>query len=67
MALAQDAKKSGINYVLEAKYEGATNEQAAFELNAIYNLLWASNLYEDGKAPNADIVYEQNGEYLFRK
>jgi len=72
MALAQQAKGYGINYVLEAKYPGesneqASNEQASIELSAIFNLICVSNLYKKGEPFNAEIVYEQDGEYLFRE
>jgi hypothetical protein len=67
IALAQQAKRAGIQYVLEAKYPGASNEQASIELNTILNQAYLSSLYNKGDQLNREIVYEQNGEYLFRE
>lgn len=67
LSIAQDAKKAGIKYVMEATYSNATNKQTADELSAILNQAYQSPLYQKGEKFRGEIVYQENGEYLFRE
>jgi len=56
---------SEMKYVLEANYEGASNEKTAGELGDLLNCIH----YEFNKDQNflrGAVLYEKNGEYLFR-
>jgi hypothetical protein len=65
--IAKEAKESGMRYVLEAKYEGATNEQTADELSSILNQVYQSPLYQEGEEFRGGIVYQDMGKYIFRE
>ena len=67
VALAQQAKQKGIRYVLEAKYQGATNKATANELADVLNQTYQSPLYQAGEPFSCAVVYEEKGEYLFRE
>ena len=66
MALAQEAKQDGINYVLEATYSNASNKQAADEVAGIINQAYQSPLYKDKEQFKGAVVYENKGDYIFR-
>lgn len=66
MALAQEAKQDGINYVLEATYSNASNKQAADEVAGILNQAYQSPLYKNKEQFKGAVVYEDKGEYVFR-
>jgi len=65
MALAQKAKKGGINYVLEATYSNASNKQAADEVAGILNQAYQSPLYKDKEQFRGGVVYKPNSKYSF--
>ena len=65
MSLAKEAKDSGIKYVLEATYTGATNKQTANETAAVLNQAYQSPLYKKGEQFCGDIIYKDNGNYNF--
>ena len=67
MALAQQAQDEGMRYVVEAKYQGATNQATANELADILNQTYQSPLYQPGEPFRGAVVYEENGEYVFRE
>ncbi|MCD4694353.1 hypothetical protein K8R62_03275 [bacterium] len=66
-AIAQKAKQNGINYMLEVKYPNVTNKDTSDELANILNQAYQSNLYGTGEPFNGVIVYEENGEYIFKE
>ena len=66
IALAQEAKESGINYTLRAEYYGGTNTQAADELASVINQAYQSQLYRANEPFSGQIVHEENGNYVFR-
>ncbi|MGV8151703.1 MAG: hypothetical protein ACP5OG_01355 [Candidatus Nanoarchaeia archaeon] len=66
-SIAREAKDEGINYVLEAKYEGATNRQTADELALIMNQAYQSQLYQKGEQFRGAIFYKEEGRYLTRE
>lgn len=61
--LANEAKKAGMQYVMEAKYPGASNRQTAEELGAVMNQTYQSPLYVDGEEFRAAVFYKAFGEY----
>jgi len=65
-ALAQKAKQHGINYVLEATDPKGTNRETADELASILNQAYQSSLYQAKEPFKGAVVYEENGEYVFR-
>ncbi|MDP3640193.1 MAG: hypothetical protein Q8R53_03250 [Nanoarchaeota archaeon] len=65
--LAQDAKQAGINYVLQATYPGETNQRAADEVAALLNQAYQTPLYQPNDPFCGQVVYEENGEYVFRE
>ncbi|MBI4147165.1 hypothetical protein HY494_00780 [Candidatus Woesearchaeota archaeon] len=67
VALAQQAKQEGMRYVLEAKYQGATNKATANELGDILNQAYQSPLYQAGEPFSGAVLYEQDGKYLFKE
>ena len=64
--IAQEAKQSGINYLLQATYPNGTHKDTADEAASILNQTYQSPLYEAKELFNGAIVYEENGEYVFR-
>lgn len=66
MALAQEAKQRGNNFVFEATYIGNTNRKTASELGDILNQVYQSPLYEANAPFKGATVYEEKGDYLFR-
>ena len=66
IAIAKEAKEGGMRYVLEARYEGATNKQAADEVSSVLNQAYNSPLYADKEEFRGGIVYEDMGKYVFR-
>jgi len=67
MAIAQEAKDSGIKYVLEAEYEGATNKQTADEVASVLNQAYQSPLYSDKEDFRGSVIYEDMGNYISRE
>lgn len=66
VAVAKKAKESGMRYVLEARYGGATNKQAADEVASVMNQAYNSPLYSDKEEFRGGIVYQDRGRYVFR-
>ena len=66
-SIAQEAKESGLKYVLEASYIGATNRQTADELSAVLNQAYQSPLYKNKEEFRGAIVYKEIGEFIFRE
>ncbi len=67
ISLAKAAKEQGINYLLDATYPDATNRETADELSAILNQAYQSPLYGKREPFMGEIIYEENGEYVFRE
>lgn len=67
VALAKQAKEQGMRYALEATYPGATNKVTANEVSGILNQAYQSPLYKDGEPFSGAVVYEENGEYVFKE
>jgi len=67
LSIAQEAKKENIKYTMEATYPNATNKQTADELSTILNQAYQSPLYQKGEKFRGEIVYKENGEYIFRE
>jgi len=65
--VAKEAKDSGMRYVLEAKYEGATNKQTADEVASVMNQAYQSPLYQKGEQFRGEVVYNERGKYIFRE
>jgi hypothetical protein len=65
-SLAQEAKQSGINYMLQATYPHGTHKDTADGVASILNQAYQSPLYKSKEPFNGAIVYEENGEYVFR-
>ena len=66
IALAQEAKRDGINYMLQTTYPNGTNKDTADEVAGILNQTYQSPLYKAKEPFRGAIVYEENGEYVFR-
>ncbi len=61
------AKKRGNEYVLEAAYPAATNEETADNLAAIMNNLYSgSPLFEKGDEYRGEIVYKKGDKFMLR-
>jgi hypothetical protein len=55
-----------MDYVLEANCEGMNNERVAGELGDVMNTIY--QMYdEDSGQFNGAVVYEDNGEFVFRR
>ena len=67
MALAKEAKESGMRYVMEAKFPSDTNKQTAGELGDVLNSIYTSSLFDKGEPFKGAVVYEENGKYVFRE
>jgi len=65
VSLAQEAKKIGLNYMLEATYPNSGNKNAADEVAIILNQAYQSHLYKKEEPFYGDIIYKENGEYVF--
>jgi hypothetical protein len=66
IALAQEAKQDGINYMLQATYPNRTNKDTADEVASILNQAYQSPLYEANAPFKGAVVYEEKGDYVFR-
>lgn len=62
-----EARESGMKYVIDATYPRATNKMAADEVAGILNQAYNSPLYKEGKEFSGAIIYEENGNYTFRE
>ena len=65
--IVAQAREYGIQYVLEARYNGATHQKTAGEVAAIFNQAYNSDLYETGEAFDHQIVYQRGDKYVFRR
>jgi len=66
IALAQEAKESGINYMLRAEYPGETNTLTADELASVLIQAYQSQLYQANEPFFGQIVHKENGDYIFK-
>lgn len=67
MALAKEAKESGMRYVMKATYPDATNEKTSGELQALLINTSNSLFCMTDEHIRGEIVYKEKGEYLFRE
>lgn len=67
IALAQEARQDGINYVLQATYFNRTNRETADEVASILSQTYQSSLYESNAQFKGAVVYEEEGDYVFRE
>lgn len=65
-ALAQQAKREGINYMLQATYPSGTNRNAADEVATIFGLLSHTSLYGTEEQFKGEIIYKEERNYVFR-
>ncbi|HLD12529.1 MAG TPA: hypothetical protein VJB87_02945 [Candidatus Nanoarchaeia archaeon] len=57
-------REQGTNYILGARLPGATNLRTAREVTQIFNLAYASPLFEKGERMTAFVAYEdETGRY----
>jgi len=66
-SIVKDAKKSGIKYLMTAKYPNGTNKRTADEVAGVINQAYQSPLYEPNEPFNGAIVYKEMGSYIFRE
>ncbi len=66
-SIVKDAKEAKMGYYMEALYPNTTNKAAADEIATILNQTYQSPLYKKGEPFKGEIVYEENGEYIFRE
>ena len=66
LSIVQEAKDSGMNYLLKATYPNATNKKTADELATMINMMYASPLYKPGEEFSGAIVYKEKDKYVFR-
>jgi hypothetical protein len=64
--IADEAKKSGIRYMIKANYPTATNRQTADEVADILNQVYHSPLYNKGELFRGSVFYKEGGEYISR-
>ena len=67
MDLTREAKEFGMDYMLKAEYPGGTNIQTADELASMLNQAYQSPLYQANEPFSGQIVYKENGDYVFRE
>jgi len=65
LEIAENAKNSGVRYVIEATYPGKSNRKTADKLVTLMNQTYQSPLYQHGEPFTGEVTYEENGEYLF--
>ncbi len=65
--LVEEARQAGVQYVFEARYEGATHRQTADELAAVLNQMYNSGLYQEDEDLFMNIVYQAGNHYVFRE
>jgi hypothetical protein len=66
-SIVKYAKKSGMNYLLTAKYPNATNKQTGDEVAGVLNQAYQSPLYQEGEQFSGAIVYKEMEDYIFRE
>ncbi len=67
MQKVDEAKTAGLRYVLDASLPDATNRATADEVAAVLNQAYQSPLYQEGEEFKGGIIYEENGEFVFRE
>jgi len=65
MAIAQKAKEVELGCLLEGTYPKKSNRQTAEELAVIMNQVSQSPLYNSSRDFRGEIVYEDDGRYIF--
>lgn len=67
ISLIEQAKQSGMRYVLGATNPVMDNISVADELAGILNQAYQSPLYKEEERFSGAIIYERNGVYVFRE
>lgn len=67
MEKVREAKEAGLKYVIDAALPNATNKTVADEVSVILNQTYQSPLYNEGEPFNGGIIYEENGDFVFRE
>lgn len=67
MDIAREAEEAGINYMLQASYPNRTNRTTSDEVASVVNQMYQSSLYSEGDPFNGEIVYKEEGEYIYRE
>jgi hypothetical protein len=68
IGIASDAREAGENYVLAARgLPTMSNRETADQLATVLNQAYQSPLYETGEKFWGEIVFKENGHYLFRE
>lgn len=65
-ALAQEADRAGLNYVVQATYPGQPNRTAANEVAAVLDQGYQSPLYRPKEPFKGAITYREKGRPVFR-
>ncbi len=60
------AKKAGMKYAMEVSYPDADNRKTADEAAAVLNQAYQTPLFDEGEPFRGEIVFEENGNYVFR-
>ncbi len=67
MSVIEHAKNTGLKYALEASYPSASNRNAANEVATILSQTYQTHLFDEGEPFRGEIVFEENGKYVFRE
>lgn len=62
--IVQMAKGANLNYALDARFPGASNQAAAKELTELLHMAYQSPLYEQGEEFLYEVVYEEGGRFI---
>ena len=65
--IVDEAKDGGMRYALKASLNGSTNKTVADEMATILYMAHTSQLYRAGEKFWGQIIYEENGGYVFRE
>lgn len=66
-ALAREAERAGLNYVVQAAYPGQTNSTAAKEVTPVLDQAYQSPLYNPNEPFKGAVVYQEKGKLIFRE
>jgi len=67
LEIAKEAKDAKIKHAMKATCPNKTNLQTADEIATILNQAYQSPLYEKAEPFRGEVVYEDNGRYVFRE
>jgi len=64
--IADEARDTGMKYIMSANYPNATNLKTADELGAVLNQAYQSPLFKPGDEFRGGIFYKEKGRYVPR-